>query len=97
MKIIFFTNVCGIEKKIYLFFREAQIAWFNALKSVGKDIEAAAFQELIISEGMNYILSNSFLLVHTSPYMCSLVSKYSIEISAIFKCTKWRLSSQIRF
>ena len=79
-------------KKIYLFFREAQIAWFNFLKSVGKDIEAAAFQELIISEGMNYISSksNSFLLVHSFVihihfliyvyilYMCSLVSKYLI-------------------
>ena len=79
-------------KKIYLFFREAQIAWFKFLKSVGKDIEAAAFQELIISEGMNYISSksNSFLLVHSFVihihfliyvyilYMCSLVSKYLI-------------------
>lgn len=46
--------VCGIDI-IYLFvFREAQITWFNSLKSVGKDIEAAAFQELIISEGMNF-------------------------------------------
>ena len=71
-------------KKIYLFFREAQIAWFKFLKSVGKDIEAAAFQELIISEGMNYISSksNSFLLVHSFVIHIHLY----INLACLFVC-----------
>ena len=33
--------------------RSAQLNWYNLLRSIGKETEASAFQELVITEGKN--------------------------------------------
>ena len=33
--------------------RSAQLNWYNLLRSIGKETEASAFQELVITEGNN--------------------------------------------